>query len=87
VHDVEDVGEQRSVCCLMPGQGLQQLPAARHRERQDQPVSLGETEGPFGGLVRCALVTELTISESGQKVCLNNRDVTDDWGRAVQNIP
>jgi hypothetical protein len=45
VQDVEDVGERGGVCCLMPRQRLEQLAGARPRERQDQPVSLRESEG------------------------------------------
>jgi hypothetical protein len=85
VQDVEDVGEQRGVRCLMPRQRLQQLPGARHRERQDQPVRLSQGQRAFRSLVRRALVTELTVGEPGQQVSLDDRYVTDDWGGAVQN--
>jgi hypothetical protein len=86
VHDVEDIGEQRGVRGLMPRQRFEQLPGARHREGQDQPVGLGQGQGTFGGLVRRALVTELTMGEPGQQLRLHDRDVPDDRGRAVQNI-
>ena len=87
MHDVEDVGEQRGVCCLVPRQGLQQLPGARRQERQDGPVRLGEGEGAFGGLVRRALVTELTVGQPGEQVGLQDREIPDDRCRAVQDIP
>ena len=86
MQDVEDVGEQRGVRCLMPRQGLEQLAGARHRERQDQPVSLRQGQRPFSRLVRRALVTELTMGEPGEQVRLHDRDVTDDRGRAIENI-
>ena len=87
MQDVEDVGEQRGVRCLMPRQRLQQLPGARHRERQDQPVGLGQGQRPFGRLVRRTLVTELTVGEPGQQLSLDDRDVTDNRRRAVQHVP
>ena len=86
MQDVEDVGEQRGVRCLMPRQGLEQLPGTRHRERQDQPVSLRQSEGVLDGLVGRALVTELTMGEPGQQVRLHDGDVTDNRGRAIQHI-
>src|SRR6516164_2811564 len=61
VYDVQDVGKERGVSCLVPRQGFQQLPRARYRERQDEPVGLGERQSAFGGLVRRVLVTELTV--------------------------
>jgi hypothetical protein len=48
---------------LIARQRLQQLPRARHHERQDQPVRLGEAERAFGCLVRRALVTEFAVGE------------------------
>jgi aryl-alcohol dehydrogenase-like predicted oxidoreductase len=51
MQDVEDVGGQRGVRGLVPGQRLQQPGRAGHRERQDQPVRLSEAERMFGGLV------------------------------------
>ncbi len=86
MQDVEDAGEQRGVRCLMPGQRLEQLPGARHRERQDQPVRLRQGQCAFSRLVRRALVTEFTIGEPGEQVRFNNRDVTEDRGRAIENI-
>jgi hypothetical protein len=65
VHEVEYLGEQRGVRSLVPRQGLQQLPGAGHRERQHQPVSLGESQRPFGRLIRRALVTERTVGQPG----------------------
>ena len=59
---------------------------AGHRERQDQPVGLGQGERAFGGLVRRALVTERTVGERGQQVGLDDRDVPDDRCRAIENI-
>jgi len=56
VHEVEDVGEQRGVRCLMLRQRLQQFRRARHHERQEQPVLLGESECMLGGPVRRTLV-------------------------------
>jgi len=35
--------------------------------------------GMFGRLVRCALVTELTISKPSQQLRLDEGDITDDW--------
>jgi glyoxylase-like metal-dependent hydrolase (beta-lactamase superfamily II) len=77
VQDVEDVGEQRGVRCLMPRQRLEQLAGARHRERQDQPVRLRQGQRPLGRLVRRTQVTELTMGEPGQQLSLDDRDVTD----------
>ena len=54
------------------GSASSSSPRARHRERQDQPVRLGEGERAFGGLVRRALVTELTVGEPGQQVRLHD---------------
>ncbi len=82
-YGVEDVGEQCGVRCLMLRQSLEQWLRARHRERQDEPVRFGEGECAVGGLVRRALVTELTVGEPGQQVSLYDCDVTDDWCRAV----
>ena len=48
---------QRGVRGLMPRQGLQELPEAGHRERQDQPVRLGQGEGTLGGLARKTTTT------------------------------
>ena len=59
---------------------------ARHHERQDQPVRLGEGQRALGGLVRRALVTELTVGQPGQQVSLHDRDVPDDRCRAVQDV-
>ena len=59
--------QQRGVRGLVRRQRLQQLPGAGHRERQDQPVRLGEGQRAFGGLVRRALVAELTVGEPGQQ--------------------
>ena len=59
---------------------------ARHRERQDQPVRLRQGQRAFGRLVRRALVTELAMGEPGQQVRLHDRDVSEDRGRAIQNI-
>ncbi len=87
MQDVEDVGEQRGVRCLMPGQRLEQLAGARHRERQDQPVRLRQGQRSFSRLVRRALVTELTMGEPGEQVRLDDRDVTEDRCRAIQHIP
>ena len=87
MHEVEDVGEQRGVRGLVPRQGLQQLPGAGHLERQHQPVSLGESQRPFGGLIRRPLITELTVGQPGQQLRLHDRDVPDDRRRAVQDIP
>ena len=70
----------------MPGQRLQQLFCARHHERQDQSVRLGETERVFGSLVRRPLVTKVAVGEAGEQMSLNERDVTDDGCRAVQNV-
>jgi hypothetical protein len=86
VHHVEDVGDQGGVGCLVPRQGLEQLPCARHGERQDQPVRLGQGEGAFGSLVRGALVAERTVGEPGQQLGFDDRDVPDDRCRAVENL-
>ena len=67
------------------GQRLQQPGRAGHRERQDQPVGLGESQRPFGGLVRRALVAELTMGEPGQQVRLHDRDVPEERRPAVQD--
>jgi hypothetical protein len=40
----------------------------------------------FGRLVRCALVTELTISKPSQELRLDEGDITDDR-RCAENIP
>jgi hypothetical protein len=86
VEDVQDVGEQRGVRGLVPGQRLEQAGRAGHRERQDQPVGLRQGQRAFGGLVRCALVTELTMSQPGEQLRLNDRDVTKDRCRAIEHI-
>ena len=70
----------------MPRQRLEQLGRAGHRERQDQPVGLGQGQRAFGRLVRRALVTELAVGEPGQQVSLHDRDVPEDRCRAIQNI-
>src|SRR5580698_11094920 len=70
----------------MPWQGLEQLPGERHRERQDEPVSLRQGQCAFRGPVRRALVTEFTMGEPGEQVRLHDRDVTDDRGRAIENM-
>jgi hypothetical protein len=41
-------GEQRGVRGLVPRQGLEELPRSGHREREHEPVSFGESQGPFG---------------------------------------
>ena len=81
MQDVEDVGEQGGVRCLMPWQRLEELPGAGHRERQDQPVGLRQGQRPFRRLVGRALVTELTVGEPGQQVGLRDRCVTEDRSR------
>ena len=86
MDDVEDVGDQRRVGCLVPRQGLEQLACARHGERQDQPVRLGEGEGVFGCRVRGALVAEGTVGERGQQLGFDDRDVPDDRCRAVEDV-
>jgi len=43
-------------CCFMPRQHFEQLPGAGRRERQRQPVGLGQSQGPLGRVVRGALV-------------------------------
>jgi hypothetical protein len=48
---------------------------------------LGESERMFGGLVRRALVTELTVGEPGQQMRLDDRDVPLDRGRAIFPFP
>jgi hypothetical protein len=85
VHEVEDVGEQRGVGCLVPRQRLQQLRRARHHERQHDPVLLGDSERVFGGPVRRALVAELAVGEPGEQVSLHDRGVADDRSGPVQN--
>jgi hypothetical protein len=37
-----------------------------HRERQHQPVSPGESQRSFGGLIRRALSTRLTAGQPGE---------------------
>jgi hypothetical protein len=83
VQDVEDIGEQRGVRPLVPGQRLQQLGRARHRERQDQPVRLRQGQRPLRRLVRRALVTEFPVGEPGQQVGLHDGDVPLDRCRVI----
>ena len=49
-------------------QGLHQLPCAGHRERQDQPVRLGEAERALDSRARRTLVTQLAAGERVQKM-------------------
>ena len=37
-------------------------------------------------MIRCALVTELAVGEPGEQLRLNDRDVTDDRCRAIENV-
>jgi hypothetical protein len=70
-RDVEDVGDQRGVrrpC----GQGLEQFPGAGHRERQDQPVRLGEVQRLLDTAARArALVAQVAAGERVQQVGLD----------------
>ena len=77
--------EQRGVRRLVRRQGLEQLPRERHRERQDQPVSLRQRQRALGRLVRRALITELAVGEPGQQVRLHGGDVADNRGGAVEH--
>ena len=42
--------------------------------------------GPFSRLAGRALVAELAVGEPGQQVSLNDLDVPEDWGRAIEDI-
>ena len=75
----------------MPGlvrrQRLKQLSGTGHRERQDQPVRLGQGERALDRLACRALVPELTVGEPGQQTRLHGGDVADDRGGAVEHRP
>ena len=64
-----------------------QLRGTRHRERQHEPVSLGQGQRVFGRLVRRALVPQLPVGQPGQQMSLYHRVVPDNRCGPVQYIP
>ena len=85
MQHVEDVGAEGGVRGLMRRQRLEELARTGHRERQDQPVRLGQGQRPVGRLAGRALVAERTVGEPGQQARLHDGDVADNRGGAVEH--
>jgi len=76
VEDVEDVGEQRGVRGLVPGQRPPAALPSWSSRTQHHPVRLRQGQRVLGRLVRRALVTVFTIGQHRPAGAPHDRGVT-----------